>query len=91
MSTVTAPARELSAEATRLINDIWDYLELLKGRHIGEKQVFSLKEVIYRDGDVADDATLRSIRLKLKEKWESIPVKKAPAKDGGEGTYDDGE
>ncbi len=91
MGTVTAPARELSAESTRLIGEIWDYLELLKGRHIGEKQVFTLKEVIYRDGEVADEATLRSIRLKLKDKWEKTPIKKAASKDGGEGTYDDAE
>lgn len=88
MGTVTAPVRELSAESTRLINDIWDYLELLKGRHIGEKQLFNLKEVIFRDGEVADEATLRSIRLKLKDKWEKAPIKKVAPTEGGEGTYD---
>lgn len=90
MSTVDAPPRELSAEAVRCINDIWDYLEMLKKRHIGEEQLMTLKEVIYRDGEVADEATLRSIRLKLKDKWEKgTPSKKvAPPKDGGEGTYD---
>lgn len=89
MGTVTAPPRELSAEAVRCISDIWDYLELLKGRHIGEKQVFTLKEIIYRDGEVADEATLRNIRMKLKEKWEKAPVKKSSAAaEGGEGTYE---
>lgn len=90
MGTVTAPSRELSAEATRLISEIWDYLELLKGHHIGEKQVFTLKEVIYRDGEVANEVILRSIRLKLKDKWEKTPVK-SPTKnqnDGGEGSYE---
>lgn len=90
MGTVTA-TRELSAEATRLISEIWDYLELIKGRHIGEDQVFTLKEVIMKDGEVADDAVLRGIRLKLKDKWEKIPVKKSASKHGGEGTYDDAE
>jgi hypothetical protein len=90
MSTVTAPHHELSAEAIRLINDIWDYLEMLKKRHIGEEQLFLLKEVILRDGEVTDEATLRSIRLKLKEKWDkgAVTTKKPSPKDGGEGTYD---
>lgn len=89
MSTVDAPPRQLSAEAVRLINDIWDYLEMFRKRHIGEEQLFILKEVIYRDGEVADDAVLRSIRLKLKEKWEKPVTKKPTYKDGGEGQYGD--
>lgn len=91
MGTVDAPPKELTAEAVRCINDIWDYLERLNKRHIGEGQLMTLKQVIYRDGEVADEATLRSIRMKLKDKWDKSGVVSKPPptyKDGGEGQYD---
>jgi hypothetical protein len=72
--------QQLSSEAVKLINEIWDCMELLANKRPNAEE---LRRAITVDGIPMDEFKLRQLRLKLWTKWQDKSAK--PEHDGIEG------
>lgn len=70
------PKKELSAEAVRLINEIWEHLELIQKHDISHSE---LQEVITVDGQLMDEYQLRALALKLRSSYRKSGEKEPAA------------